>query len=235
MEFEVKYQGQTRILVALDYAGEVFRDAFVNDDSSSPQAKALLTHIDRAMALMLLVDPAVASGEDIEARVDDDYGMVQAVQRVRDWPGGDQIPIVLLLTKADQNRHLFPDREATRRYIAEHYRPLMRTLGSFKAFHVAAVQSQEDGGRQRPKHDSQPVNVVEPLKFCLDKIAQAEQQQRIEEELAAQRKAQARAEAYALELERRAERASNWRLFGVVVAILLVGAVVIACICMGNR
>jgi len=97
MEFELQYNGRSRILVGLDYAGEVFRDAFVNDDTESPQAKALISHIDRALALVLLIDPSIAVGGDSDAMIDDDYGIVQAVQRVRDWPGGDDVPIVLLL------------------------------------------------------------------------------------------------------------------------------------------
>jgi hypothetical protein len=204
MEVEVTYKGQTRVLVGLDYAGEVFRDAFVNDDSESPEAKALISHIDRAAAVILLVDPAVAVSGDADAFVDDDFGIVQAIRRIRDWPGGQKVPIALVLTKADRNVHLFRGKENTKDFISTHYPALVRTLGRCRYFHASAVQAKRDReGRLRPSADSVPVNIVEPLKYCLDVLKQYDDEQQaaaeqdakqhaVEEYLRAQQAAQRR-------------------------------------------
>lgn len=210
MEFELQYKGRSRILVGLDYAGEVFRDAFVNDDTDSPQAKALISHIDRALALVLLIDPSIAVSGDSDAMVDDDYGIVQAVQRVRDWPGGDDVPIVLLLTKADQNRHLFTTKSSTRRFIETHYPALVRTLKAFKVFHVSAIQASKDQNDGLvPRADSSPVNVLESLKYCLDQLEAAEERELILEQQLAEQRAMERM----LEYQAQAERKSNTRFF----------------------
>ncbi len=190
MEVEITYRGSTSTLVGLDYAGEVFRDAFVNDDSESPEAKALIDHIDRAAAVILLVDPSVAVGGDSDAFVDDDFGVVQAIRRIRDWPDGDKVPIALVLTKADQNLALFKGKGAGRDFVAEHYPALVRTLGRSRFFHASAVQAHKDAkGLLRPKADSVPVNVVEPLKYCLAVLQQHEQKEQEEAELQARQQA----------------------------------------------
>lgn len=222
MEFEVQYKGRTRVLVGLDYAGEVFRDAFVNDDTESPQAKALISHIDRATALVLLIDPSIAISGDADAMVDDDYGIVQAVQRVRDWPGGEEVPIVLLLTKADQNRHLFTTKESTRRFIETHYPALVRTLKTFKIFHVSAVQAVKNSdGRSVPRPDSAPVNALESLKYCLDHLDAAEER----EQILAQQEAEQLAMHRMLEHQALAERKSNTRFF------IMIGAFITISVC----
>ncbi|KKM44820.1 hypothetical protein LCGC14_1561500, partial [marine sediment metagenome] len=80
MAFDIKYHGRQRLMVSMDYSGEVFKQAFVEDGSQSREVKDLFEHLDRAAAVLLLVDPSMVyehSG-DIDAAVDDDFGMVQA-------------------------------------------------------------------------------------------------------------------------------------------------------------
>lgn len=218
-EFELQYRHRKQVLVALDYAGEVFQDAFVNDDMESPQARALISHIDRAVAVILLVDPSVAASGDAEAFVDDDYGIVQAIQRIRDWPGGEDVPVVLLFTKFDQNRQLFAGKGSIQEFVKTHYPALCRTLHRFKVFHASAVQTVPDGrGRMRPKADSIPVNVVESLKYCLDKLEAREERKQIEEQQAAERRAiedMARA-------QEEAERRYGRRFFIIIASIITI-------------
>jgi len=222
MEFELEYRGRRRILVGLDYAGEVFRDAFVGDDAISPEAKALLSHIDRALAVMLMVDPLIAAGTDADAAMDDDFGIVQAVQRIRDWPGGEDVPVVVLLTKADRQSHarLFRRKGSTREFVATHYPALVRTLKKVKVFHVSAAQAElNEEGRTRPCADSTPMNVVEPLKYCLDVLDRREERKAA---LASQ-DADRRSMEQALRVQQVAEHRANKKL-----ALLIASMIAIA-------
>jgi hypothetical protein len=88
IELELSYRGTKHLMVTLDFAGEMFARAFVNDQTDTPEVKQLIHHIDRAAAVLMLVDPSVIAGEDREAALEDDFGLVQAVQRIRNWPGG---------------------------------------------------------------------------------------------------------------------------------------------------
>ncbi|MCH7702867.1 MAG: hypothetical protein IID37_14380 [Planctomycetes bacterium] len=87
-DLEVKYKGRKHLMVTLDYAGELFRRAFVEDITDTPETAALVEHIDAAAAVILLIDPASLVGDNSDARIDDDFGMTQAVTRIRNWPGG---------------------------------------------------------------------------------------------------------------------------------------------------
>src|SRR5205085_669721 len=106
VELELEESGHKRLMVALDYAGEMFANAFVHERLDLPGVKPLIDHIDRAAAVMLLIDPSIVAGMDHQAAMEDDFGLVQAVQRIRNWPGGDMVPVVLVLTKIDQHRRL---------------------------------------------------------------------------------------------------------------------------------
>jgi len=219
MEFEVQYRSQSRILVGLDYAGEVFRDAFVNDDTDSAPAKALISHIDRALAVILLIDPAVAVSNDADAMIDDDYGIVQAIQRIRDWPGGEDVPLVLLLTKADQNRKLFKNKKATRQFIEAHYPAMMRTLKHFKVFHVSAVQATTGGdGKSCPESEWVPQNLLESLKYCLDCLHADEEHKQIHEQQQAEQDAMQRM----IEFQAESERGSNRRFITLIAALVTI-------------
>src|SRR5262245_30988001 len=104
--FELDGKGKEGLLVAYDYSGEDFPKAFVGDEADSPEVKTLLKYVDRAAAVILLIDPAVVASSDVEGAAEDDFGMVQAVQRIRNWHGGEDVPVVLALTKADRNAEL---------------------------------------------------------------------------------------------------------------------------------
>lgn len=173
---ELEYHGRKRLLVALDYAGETFSSAFVKEDTEDPIVKELLRHIDRAAAVMLLIDPSVIAGGDMDAAVDDDFGMVQAVQRIRDWPGGDSVPIVLVLTKMDLHQRLIDQSGGVKEFVRQHFPALVRLLKEIPIFSVSPVQvDATPDGNLRPRADSAMINVENPLRYCLSKIDRAEQ------------------------------------------------------------
>lgn len=173
---EIEYHRRKRLLVALDYAGEKFTDAFVNEETNDPIVKELLRHIDRAAAVMLLVDPSVIAGRDMDASVDDDFGMVQAVQRIRNWPGGDEIPIVLVLTKMDLHQRLIDRAGGVKEFVRQHYPALVRVLKEIPIFQVSAVQADRTpDGKLKPRRHSALINVENPLRYCLSHIHKAEQ------------------------------------------------------------
>lgn len=166
-EIEVKYYGKTSLLVALDYPGEVFHKAFV-DDAESDDALELLAHIDRAAGVILLLDPAVVGCGDMKEAIDDDFGMTQAVKRIREWPGGDSVPIALVLTKCDQNKRLLRAEGGVRSFVSKRYGPLMREVGHVKIFASSAVRAHRDeSNRIVPHIVSDPIGVVEPFRYCL--------------------------------------------------------------------
>jgi hypothetical protein len=186
LELEIEHAGRKRLMVTLDFSGETFRRTFVQEQADFRGVKELTNHIDRAAAVLLLVDPSIASGMDHEARMDDDFGIVQAVQRIRNWPDGDQVPIVLILTKMDQNQHLLDQHGGSKGFVRHHFPALVRLMKHVPIFQVSAVQTDKGpDGRNIPRADSQPVNIDPPLQFCLefmDKREEEAEQKRAEEQ-----------------------------------------------------
>ncbi|MFQ5502431.1 MAG: hypothetical protein ACE5EQ_09045 [Phycisphaerae bacterium] len=140
LEFELNDHGRKRLLVAFDYSGEDFKRAFVDEDTESPEVKKLLNYVDRAAAVILLIDPAVAVSGKHDEVVDDDFGMVQAVQRIRDWQGGEDVPVVLVLTKGDRNTKLIRSHGSAKEFVLRHYPALARTLKRIAIYPISAVQ-----------------------------------------------------------------------------------------------
>ncbi len=200
LEFLVDDGVQKRLLVAFDYSGEDFRRAFVEEDTNPPQVKKLLNYVDRAAAVILLLDPAVAvSGKHSEV-VDDDFGMVQAVERIRNWQGGHRVPVAIALTKADRNKELIQSHGTAPEFVLRHYPALARTLQRVAVFPVSAVQEVPDGnGSTLPNRDSMPINIDLPLVNCLESLKQTER--RRERRAARRSAAAAQQESYRLEQE----------------------------------
>jgi len=182
-DIEITFRGRKHLLVALDYPGEVFRKAFV-DDADTEDAKELLEHVDKAAAVMLLLDPSVVeSGNTIDA-IDDDFGMVQAVHRIREWPGGSDVPIVVVFTKCDVHKRLLRKNGGLKNYLVTRYGSLIRAMNRFKVFAAAAVHTRPGkNGEFRPTLEKRPVGVIEPLEYCLDTIVQRGQEKLEAEQL----------------------------------------------------
>ncbi len=218
VEFELNDHGRTRLLLAFDYSGEDFRQAFVEEDTASPQVRKLLSYVDRAAAVILLLDPAVAVSGKHEEVVDDDFGMVQAVERIRNWQGGTNVPVAIALTKADRNRNLIQSHGSGPEFVLRHYPALSRTLQRVAIYPVSAVQETVAAdGSVVPNPDSLPINVDLPLLHCLERLARRERrhQRRAEREAA---------EAARLEMQRRELEAfvrSNRRLTVIMVGVLI--------------
>lgn len=227
IELELEHAGRKRLMVTLDFAGELFRKAFVEEQTDFPGVPELTNHIDRAAAVLLLVDPSIVAGIDHDAAMDDDFGLVQAVQRIRNWPGGDSVPIVLVLTKMDQYQHLLDQFGGSKAFVRHHFPALVREMKHVPIFQVSAVQTQKKSdGTIAPSADSQPVNIDMPLRFCLDLIdknQETAEQQRLQDQ-------RAEYERQSAEAERVRETKQNVLLFIAVGILLLAGAVAAAVI-----
>jgi hypothetical protein len=233
LEMEIEYHGRKHNVVLLDFAGELFARAFLHERTEDREARTLLNHIDRAAAVLLLVDPAVAGAGDHEAVMEDDFGLVQAVLRIRNAPGGDRVPIALCLTKMDVNGKLVAGAGGAKELVKRYFPPLVRMLKQVAIFSLSAVQVAPGAdGRPRPVKDSKPVNLENPLKHCLRVTHQNEddaaRQRAQDEEYVAQQLEERR--------QRQREKRQNFWLVVGIGFLLLVGLiVVIAAIGNANR
>ena len=251
MAYELDYRGKKRLMVSLEYSGEVFRRAFVEDDQRGREEQQLLNHLDNAAVVLLLIDPRVAyeyhqntdplkgeirSGTDalideryvaIDAAVDDDYGMVQAIKRVRNWPGGEDVPIVVVLTKMDQNHNLVKKEGGRVNFVKNHWPALARTLKKTAIFSVSAVQTRKDSnGKRIPSPASEPIHLEEPLKFSLKVMDKLDNLQEVQEMRKKEERSHIAMELHLAQEERRSR--TFW--ITVCIGILLVGAFIIALI-----
>jgi hypothetical protein len=181
IEIDITLDGRTKLLSAMDYPGEVFRTAFAlgAQDAASQE---LRDAVDRASALILLVDPAVALKPGIE-REEDAFGLVAAVERLRSMPTGDDVPVVVVLTKCDAHVPLLRAEGGPRALAERLYPQLFRQLGgtrtvAFASSATSVVRSPR--GVVIPRKRRAPRDVVEPLVFCLDWLERVEEQESLE-------------------------------------------------------
>lgn len=166
---ELTHNGQKRTIVALDYPGEVFTNAFVKDTESN-ETRVLLDHIDHAQALIVLIDPEHIVEGDIHSKIDNNYGLLQAVNRIQNWPDGKDVPIVLALTKADKNYSLVRKDGGTKQFIVKHLSQLIRDIHGIKGCCVSAYGSLVS----KINDNKHTVDIEEPLVYCLQKIEHLE-------------------------------------------------------------
>lgn len=219
IDLELEYHGRRHLLVALDFAGEIFSKAFLDEHSDWPGVKELVSHIDNAAAVLLLVDPSVIAGADTRAAMEDDFGLVQAVQRIRNWPGGDRVPIVLVLTKTDQNQVLLDRMGGPMEFVRKHFPALLRLLKQFPIVQISAVQSDiGSDGKAYPRPDSAPINLTLPLRHCLRELERGERRIEAERVDAARRAAEASARAQAHAVRKRIRRSVHVTVSAIVLA-----------------
>jgi len=220
-ELLVTYAGRERLLTALDYPGEVFRKAFMHD-SDDPDAVELLAAIDRAAAAIFLIDPAVVAEGGAEAH-EDTFGLTQAASRIRQSPGGERVPIAVVLTKTDVNRALLREAGGVREFTRRHFGQMFRSLESASVFASAAVRVAENAlGKSVPRAERAAENVVEPLRYCFEMMDAGADQARIRE---AQRLAQeSQWRAAQNDKAEKARTTNAWTIF--IVAMVLLFAVV---------
>lgn len=170
---ELTYNEQKRTIVALDYPGEVFTNAFVKEVESN-ETNVLLDHIDHAQALIVLIDPEHIVKGDLHSKIDNNYGLLQAVNRIQNWPDGKDVPIVLALTKADKNYYLVKRDGGTKQFIVKHMSQLIRDINGIKGCCVSAYGCLGTVN-ENEKHT---IKVEEPLLYCLQKIERMESKKR---------------------------------------------------------
>jgi hypothetical protein len=169
LDIEVRYKGQARPLVSLDYPGEVFRKAFV-DGMRGPDVDELLEHVDRAAAVIALVDPAVVIGESLSNAADDEFGMYKALDRIKAQPGGAEVPVALVLTKWDLRASMVRSAGGLVEFVRSRYRAVAQTAPTMRVFTCSAVQQQDgpSGPAVHPKF--KPHGVVAPLRYILKSL-----------------------------------------------------------------
>ncbi|MCH8824528.1 MAG: GTPase domain-containing protein [Planctomycetes bacterium] len=173
-DIEITYNGNKRLLVSLDYPGEVFRQAFVHN-ANTEDARELLDHVDRAAAVIILLDPGVIHSGKTDEVVDDEYGMTHVINRIREWPESKDVPIVIVYTKCDMHKKLLRDSGGLKKYAIANYMNLLRAMDRFKIFASAAVFTKPGlNGDRVPDMTRPPIGVIEPLEYCLQKISSHE-------------------------------------------------------------
>ena len=231
-ELDIEFRGERRSLVALDYPGEVFRQAFVENVTqrpgpASPEAESLIRHIDAAAAVLILIDPASVCGDDVDATVDDEYGITQAVEYLRGSPGGDEVPVVLVYTKSDRTNSVITRHGGLASFTVRRLPALARTLKKVPMFQVSAVQCARNAeGQPVPTRKSKPVNLEMPLVMCLNAL---HAQDRAKRELLSAAERRAAVEARLRQDEER-ERRSGRILAAVVASLVVVTGCIIALI-----
>ena len=220
-ELIVTYGGRERVLTALDYPGEVFRKAFMND-SDDPDALELLAAIDRAAAAIFLIDPAVVAAGGAESH-EDTFGLTQAAARIRSGVDGATVPIAVVLTKTDANKALLREAGGVREFAHRHFGQMFKSLERTSVFASAAVRVTENAlGKPMPRAEKPGENIVEPLRYCFEMMQasaasnQAREAQRI--------RAEAAATVVRTEVEEQRESTKSWTVF-IIAMVMLFGLV----------
>lgn len=179
IDVEVSFANRKFKMIMLDYPGEVFSKAFVQGEIDREDTRDLVEHIDRAAGAILLVDPknAVESRDQIK-RADDDYGMAAVVHRIRSHPGGDQVPLAFVLTKADERANLIRSLGGLKVFSHAYLSNLIRpAVNCYKIFVTVAVFSRisKRTGKSVPNLQEDPLKLVEPLLWILHRLTQAKE------------------------------------------------------------
>ncbi|MSR45316.1 MAG: hypothetical protein EXS15_08210 [Phycisphaerales bacterium] len=174
VDCDLKFHSKLHRLTILDYPGEVFTKAFVRGESDSEDAASLLDHVDHAKGVILLIDPKNAlESRDHTTRADDDFGMTAVVDRIRTYPGGEAVPIAIVLTKCDLHEAKILELGGLKVFISEYLHWITRTAGShYKTFPCAAVRLTRESrtGNGAPSLVKSPINVIEPLIWILESL-----------------------------------------------------------------
>ena len=171
--FDLEFQSRKFSMVVSDYPGEIFKKAFMDDDNSDPEVIKLLDSIDRAQAIIFLVDPKVMIDTDLKATNEQGFGLTQAILRLRASPGGEAVPISLVLTKYDEFNEEVKAAGGRVNFINHHYPNLVAAAkkGGTKAYKCIAIQTvQSTLGTHRPDWDAPVQDVEEPLRDCLKSV-----------------------------------------------------------------
>ncbi len=165
----------TRLLVMLDYPGEDFKKAFV-ENIVNDRTEQLIEHVNKALAVIVLLSPDINDKSSIAEQQSDKYGMTRAIEYIRSSPGGDAIPIAIVVTKGDQYKDIIREKGGLKSFISTNYPQVLRVIGEGKPFIISAVQCIEHtaNGEPIPSYKLPPINLLHPLKWCWKKISASE-------------------------------------------------------------
>jgi hypothetical protein len=215
---DVSWQGQHATMVLLDYPGEVFRRAFV-EGGGDEQSDMLIDHVDHAAAVILLIDPGNVHFGDVFEVVDDDYGMVQAVDRIRRSPGGAEVPIAVALTKCDEHLGLVQDAGGARGFVEQHLPNLVRYGGRMRMFATASVRTRLDAvGQPVPNTQHEPAGLIDAVKYCMKHVGR--QLEVAEQRRSEMSRAQRQRETAILDREVTEQSRQRWTGFWIGAAVL---------------
>ena len=218
-ELKVTHNGAEHLLTALDYPGEVFRKAFMSD-SDDPDAAELLAAIDRACAVIFLIDPSVVAAGGLEAD-EDTFGLTQAAERIRSTEEGLTVPIAVVFTKCDANSALLREAGGVRAFAQKHFQQMFRSVDRTSVFACAAVRVTQNAlGKVVPRADRAAENVVEPLRYCLELLEAGADRRRIYQAKVSSQQAHVEAKE-ALRLEDK-KSATSWLVFAISVTLLFI-------------
>ena len=168
--FDLKFRSSSFTMVVSDYPGEVFRKAFMEDTTGADE-RALIDSIDRAQAIIFLVDPLVMIGTNLLEGSEQGFGLAQAIKRLRTTPGGEDVPIALVVTKYDLVREEVKAAGGVKGFLCHHYPTLVDTARGrgTMAYTCIAVRSRPGAlGKERPDWDAPARYVEDPLRACLE-------------------------------------------------------------------
>jgi hypothetical protein len=228
LEFDFAYHGERLKLSAPDYSGELLHRAFMGGQRDDPEVRQLLQAIDRAAAVIVLVDPQVPLEGDVETRSEQDFGLVAAVKRIRESPDGDFVPVAIMLSKCDLYRDDIESAGGPGKYMRKHYKNLCRAVfrkgSKGTVFACAAVRTRsDDSGKAVPDVGRSPRGLVEPLEYCLESL---HRHRELADELRQRRVLASEASAAARRSQRAEQRATLF-LNAVLVGSLVLAAAVI--------
>jgi hypothetical protein len=226
---DVTYQGEKFLMVALDYPGEVFRRAFM-EGSDEPAVRELLDNVDRAAAVIVLIDPGVEFEGDLVEQADQDFGLVAAIKRIREWPGAETVPVAITLTKCDKYRAEIEAFGGLVRFVKERYTNLYRVAfdggRTGLVFACSAVRAKKDGlGRDVPDLSKPPKGLIEPIESCLKALRTRRSEQHRQVRLEVARRAMKEIEIAEAEADRKMSTLTGWLIGGGIVAVLLGGVI----------
>lgn len=225
--FEITFKRQVFTMVLLDYPGEVFRKAFIQD-INAPDTNALREHVDKACAVISLIDPGNLLDGSVEEQSDDEFGMAQALYRVRRSPGGASVPIAIVLTKFDKHGKRLKRLGGFIKFRDKHLKNIHRIGGLLEWFRCSAVRSIRDAGdRDVPDTSRKPEGVIAPIRWVLDQILINQQRERVHEQRLMQESQRREAQRAAVEVEfvEKQKQRRFWLLF--IILMSLVGSLAI--------
>lgn len=170
--FDLTFQSREFTMVVSDYPGEVFTRAFMDDLTGAPE-RQLVDSIDRAQAIIFLVDPLVMIGSNLLEDSEQEFGLSQAVKRLRTTPGGEEVPIAIVVTKYDVVREQVKAAGDVKMFLMHHYPQLVSVArgGGTMVFSSAAVRTRTSSlGKSLPDWTAPARYVEEPLRACLEKV-----------------------------------------------------------------